>query len=93
MKLYERIHKYAIEYEVVEDRIDFIMPYLKLVLEREEFGKGTKILKAEIDFLLQSDKCKKQEICVWIIDIVLISMAGNDSLTLEKYLSYKEARF
>ncbi len=81
--VYERIHYYAIKYDEHLFRRDYIMQYLRLVISQNNYIKAAEILKMEVDFLLESEKCKKDGISLYIMDLFLIHMITHNAMAID----------
>ena len=50
------------------------MQYLRILIAQNNYVQAAEVLRKETEFLLQSEKCKKDGISVYIMDLMLVDM-------------------
>jgi len=90
ISLYERLHYYAIKYDEHLFRRDYIMQYLRLVISQNNYIKAAEILQLEIDFLLHSEKCKKDGVSLYIMDLFLVHMITHNPMAIDNAVDLRK---
>jgi hypothetical protein len=59
------------------------MQYLRLVISQNNYTKAAEVLRLEIDFLLGSEKCKKDGVSLYILDLFLVHMITHNPMAID----------
>ena len=81
---------YAIKHEEHIFRKDYIVQLVRLLLVSNEFVRVTQVLKNEIQFLENSEKCKKEGINLYILDLLLVLLITHDLQQVDMLLMAHE---
>lgn len=83
------MHFYMLKYEETIFRKDYFVYYLKILVTMNQFLRVVNALKTEIEFIKNNEKCRGENLNVYILDLLLMYFITHDEKAIEdcKYLS------
>jgi hypothetical protein len=83
LEIHEKIHLYSIKFEEKVFRKDYMLHYLRLLIEENKFSKCVEVLSREIHFIREIDQSNLSSANLFILDLMLVYLITHNPQEIE----------